>query len=170
MAGIRVQMISGRNYTHGSRRFSRFADDGITPMIYEVKQRLAHDLLAYTTPRGLPIFRLAEGQQAPEVVSRPQPRRTAVVVREDGSRQNMLEGDNERTFAGDDDVVYEDDDEVDEYDEPDDDEDDGEEDPAPVVVTKKKVTKKKRIVKKKIGRPKRMTDSSEGDDETADEV
>ncbi len=55
---MRVEMCHGKNYHYKGQLYRRFAEDGKTPLIYEVDGVLAAELLKLCTRRDIPYFRL----------------------------------------------------------------------------------------------------------------
>ncbi len=55
---MRVEMCHGKNYHYKDQLYRRFAEDGKTPLIYEVDSVLAAELIKLSTKRDIPYFRL----------------------------------------------------------------------------------------------------------------
>lgn len=55
---MRVEMCHGKNYHYKDQLYRRFAEDGKTPLIYEVDGVLAAELIKLSTKRDIPYFRL----------------------------------------------------------------------------------------------------------------
>jgi len=71
---VKVTMVFGKNYFYGGRKYSRFAEDGVTPLHYEVPRSIARELLGLKTTRGIPYFSLVLDLEDDEVVTPPPPK------------------------------------------------------------------------------------------------
>ena len=98
---VKLTMVFGKNYFFGGRKYSRFAEDGVTPLHYEVPRSIARELLGLKTTRGIPYFslvlELTDEEEAAPPPPKPAPVNEFQVVRiklpEDGDDVSNLDDD-----------------------------------------------------------------------------
>ncbi len=95
---VKLTMVFGKNYFYGGRKYSRFAEDGLTPLHYEVPRAIARELLSLKTTRGIPYFSLVldlEDEEELPPPPKPEPKNEFQVVKirlpEDGDDVSDLD-------------------------------------------------------------------------------
>ncbi len=96
---VKLTMVFGKNYFYGGRKYSRFAEDGLTPLHYEVPRSIARELLGLKTTRGIPYFslvlELTDEEEAAPPPPKPEPVNEFQVVKirlpEDGDDVSDLD-------------------------------------------------------------------------------